>query len=1154
MATNANYAPAFGNAKVTITPREITLTAASDTRAYNGSALTNATVTATGDSFLGGEGFETQPTASGTITDVGSVTNAVVAGTLNAATVTSDYSFTSVPGALTVTKAALTVQADDQQIAYPANRPATGTLTYTLVSGAISGETPAYNGALGYDASLATDPLSPKTYTNAIVGGTLALKNNDTFKAANYALTVLPGDLKVVNGDFVVDLTGGSWTYNGNPHTTTITGTNPTDTVEYFVPNGTGGWTSTGSTPPSVTNVSDGPLTVKVVVTRPGYDPAEDTAILTINPADTTANSSGYTGTYDNLPHGITVTPTISGSTVKYSLTNSTNPSDYSATMPTATDATAGTKVYFVVTNPNYNPVFGNQTVTINKRVVALTTSTASKMYDGSALTSAAWDYDTTGNDGFVFGQGFATATANGTITNVGSTDNTFAYTLSAATKADNYTINVTKGKLTITASDALSISATDVTKKYDGTAYGVAASANVPTGTTVLYSETYSANPANYTLTTSPKATHVGESKTVYFVATNANYAPAFGNAKVTITPRELSVITASATRTYNGTALTATGWNLDPAKDGFVGSEGFATPATTGSVTNVGTAQNGFGYTLKSNTNAADYTIGVVPGMLEVTPRLVLIAATDTGKNFGSADPAFGYTVLTGTIGGATYEPILPADLAGVTVKVNRTGSDSAVGTYPGVLVPDVTATAAVRGNYSFATQDGDLTINPQVVYKLNTTDTVTGFPQTQWFDFGKDATIANADGVKRPGYRLTGWEDATTGDPITLGGTIPAISENRTLNAVWEIALYNVTYDANTLDPVDYMPSNITGKTYNTSITIAEKAPYLSGYDFLYWKTTGIDGTEMHFGPNNGFTMPDNDVVLTAVWVARTSPIYYHANGGNGGTVEGARVFTDAVATVSGNMFSRPGYRFLGWSEKSATAGVSRQPGDTFYMPPRQVNFYAQWEKLTYSVTYIVSGGTGDLNGNTPYAVYTGLGYGDAMPVPANPTLNGYAFDGWATAIPATVPEGGLVIYGTMSVKGLDKEPEVVPENQTPLAGGPVWALLNLILTIATALASILMLIGLIGKKKEEKDGVVVNETEKHPFTRVLTLLPGIGAIIAFILTENMRNPMVFTDRWTLLMVIIALVQLVLVIFGAKKEKEKEVEQFDTTPKAE
>jgi uncharacterized membrane protein YoaT (DUF817 family) len=100
----------------------------------------------------------------------------------------------------------------------------------------------------------------------------------------------------------------------------------------------------------------------------------------------------------------------------------------------------------------------------------------------------------------------------------------------------------------------------------------------------------------------------------------------------------------------------------------------------------------------------------------------------------------------------------------------------------------------------------------------------------------------------------------------------------------------------------------------------------------------------------------------------------------------------------------------------------------------------------------------------------------------------------------------------------------------------------------LTVTTALASILMLLGLIGKKKEEEDGVVIRETKKHGFARVLTLVPGIGAIIAFILTENMRNPMVFTDRWTLLMIIIALVQLVLVIFDIKKDKEPKSEKTD------
>ena len=93
---------------------------------------------------------------------------------------------------------------------------------------------------------------------------------------------MLPGDLKVVNGTFTVDLTGGSWPYDTHSHGPSLTGTTTGDTVTYYIPDGSGGWTSTGSTPPTVTDVSDGPLDVKVVVTRDGYDPAESTTTLTI--------------------------------------------------------------------------------------------------------------------------------------------------------------------------------------------------------------------------------------------------------------------------------------------------------------------------------------------------------------------------------------------------------------------------------------------------------------------------------------------------------------------------------------------------------------------------------------------------------------------------------------------------------------------------------------------------------------------------------------------------------------------------------------------------------------------------------------------------------------------------------------------------------
>ncbi|NLI54282.1 MAG: hypothetical protein GX417_08130, partial [Clostridiales bacterium] len=666
------------------------------------------------------------------------------------------------------------------------------------------------------------------------------------------------------------------------------------------------------------------------------------------------------------------------------------------------------------------------------------------------------------------------------------------------------------------------------------------------------------STNPADYTLTNSPTATHVGESRTVYFVATNDNYEPAFGSATITITPRSVSVNTFGATKVYDGTPLTASGWSYAAASDGFVAGEGFATAVTTGTITEVGAAPNGFSYTLNGATQNGDYSISATPGTLTVTPRTVLVSALDADKNFGSADPAFGYEYTTGTVSGITYYAPLAADLAGITVNVTRAGSDSDVGLYPDVLVPSVNATPAVLINYVFSTATADFTIDPQVVYNLNTTDPVTGFPETAWFTLGTNATLASADGVKRVGYRLTGWQDAATGDPIALGGTIPAIDRNYSLNAVWEIALYDTTFESGVMSEVLRMPRNILDQQYGTLITISDVKPYYSGYGFLYWMTTDIDGSETHFNPGDTFSMPDNDVVITAVWEVRTSPIYYHPNGASGGTIEEGRYPTDSQVTVSGNLFSRPGYRFVGWS-LSAAGAIANQPGDTFTMPPRQLNFYAQWEQQQYTVTYIVSGGTGDFDGTKTYATYTGLLYGDATPVPTNPAQDGYTFDGWTTVIPATVPDGDLVIYGSMTAVRTQPTPTPVPtpepieDNQTPLAG-PVWALLNLILAIATALTSLVMLIGYMGKRKEEEDGVVVRETEKHGFARVLTLIPGIGGIIAFILTENMKNPMVFTDRWTLLMVAIALVQLVLVLFGIKKDKEPEVEKMDGAAGAE
>ena len=129
------------------------------------------------------------------------------------------------------------------------------------------------------------------------------------------------------------------------------------------------------------------------------------------------------------------------------------------------------------------------------------------------------------------------------------------------------------------------------------------------------------------------------------------------------------------------------------------------------------------------------------------------------------------------------------------------------------------------------------------------------------------------------------------------------------------------------------------------------------------------------------------------------------------------------------------------------------------------------------------------------------------------------------------------------------------EEIVDEAAPLDMGGAWALVNLILTILTVLGSILLLIGYIGKKQKEREdengNVILNaegeaetdDIKKKGGWRLASIIPAVAAVIAFILTENMRLPMVLVDKWTLLMVIIALVQLLVAYFSKKKTQEPE-----------
>ena len=96
----------------------------------------------------------------------------------------------------------------------------------------------------------------------------------------------------------------------------------------------------------------------------------------------------------------------------------------------------------------NYAITMNEGTLTIAKRSVLITSQSATKTYDGSALTRPAV---TITGDGFVSGE-LAKAEATGSITNVGSTPNAIQYTTTGAFNPANYNIALSVGTLTVTA------------------------------------------------------------------------------------------------------------------------------------------------------------------------------------------------------------------------------------------------------------------------------------------------------------------------------------------------------------------------------------------------------------------------------------------------------------------------------------------------------------------------------------------------------------------------------------------------------------------------------------------------------------------------------------------------------------------------------
>jgi len=141
------------------------------------------------------------------------------------------------------------------------------------------------------------------------------------------------------------------------------------------------------------------------------------------------------------------------------------------------------------------------------------------------------------------------------------------------------------------------------------------------------------------------------------------------------------------------------------------------------------------------------------------------------------------------------------------------------------------------------------------------------------------------------------------------------------------------------------------------------------------------------------------------------------------------------------------------------------------------------------------------------------------------------------------------------------------QTIDDDGNALGNGGAWSLFDLICTILTTLLAIIMVIFAFGRNRKEGDdeeeaaakaanGEEVEEDETYKrkrLGRVLSVIPAAGAIILFILTQDLTQPMIFFDNWSLVFAIIAIINIVLAIVTRKKTDDDSDEEQQQAPQS-
>ena len=169
---------------------------------------------------------------------------------------------------------------------------------------------------------------------------------------------------------------------------------------------------------------------------------------------------------------------------------------------------------------------------------------------------------------------------------------------------------------------------------------------------------------------------------------------------------------------------------------------------------------------------------------------------------------------------------------------------------------------------------------------------------------------------------------------------------------VKAVTVSAPYTVSYNANGGNGAPGSQK----KAQDITLKLSTTTPTRTGYTFNGWNTTN-SGTGTNYAAGANYTA-NATVTLYAKWTAVNYTIGYTLNGGSVST--NPTSYTIATNTITLNNPTKDGYTFKGWTGSNGNTpqtSVQIAKGST-----GNKTYTANWEKLTYTISYDYAGGSG------------------------------------------------------------------------------------------------------------------------------------------------------------------------------------------------